>query len=217
MHKFSTFAAGLALAIAGLTAATAQDAAPVAPGARDASRVVAGSYKADAAHTLVGWRVSHLGFNDYFGIFGDISGTLQIDPAAIEATKVDVTIPVAGVTVANAALRDHLLRPGADGKAPDFFGPSPAPARFQSTSVRADGANRAIMSGILTLNGESKPVTLLVEFAGAGNGPMDQVLNIGFHARGTIKRSEFGIGFGVPFVSDEVDLDITAAFENTGA
>jgi polyisoprenoid-binding protein YceI len=51
-----------------------------APGAPDAARVTAGTYKADPNHTLVGWRVNHLGFNDYFGIFGDVTGTLVLDP-----------------------------------------------------------------------------------------------------------------------------------------
>jgi polyisoprenoid-binding protein YceI len=37
--------------------------------------------------------------------------------------------------------------------------------------------------------------------------------NVGFEAEGTIRRSEFGIGFGVPMVSDEVKLKIAAAFQ----
>ena len=78
----------LTLAAAGVAALTIgtlhaqQGGAPQLPGAMDVSRAEAGTYAADARHTLVGWRVNHFGFNDYFGIFGDISGTLTIDPAA---------------------------------------------------------------------------------------------------------------------------------------
>src|SRR3546814_9215540 len=51
-----------------------------APGAKDLSRVTGGTYQADHHHSLVGWRLNHLGFNDYFGVFGDVTGTLTIDP-----------------------------------------------------------------------------------------------------------------------------------------
>jgi polyisoprenoid-binding protein YceI len=37
--------------------------------------------------------------------------------------------------------------------------------------------------------------------------------NVGFRATGTIMRSQFGLGFGVPLVGDEVKLEIAAAFE----
>ncbi len=55
--------------------------APQTPGAVDVTRVTAGTYNTDPGHTLIGWRVSHFGFNDYFGIFGDATGTLVLDPA----------------------------------------------------------------------------------------------------------------------------------------
>jgi len=54
--------------------------APQVPGVKDTSRVAAGTYTTDPGHTLIGWRVSHFGFNDYFGIFGDATGTLTLDP-----------------------------------------------------------------------------------------------------------------------------------------
>ncbi|WOF44783.1 YceI family protein [Sphingopyxis indica] len=185
-----------------------------APGAKDAARVTGGTYQADPHHSLVGWRLNHLGFNDYFGIFGDVTGTLTLDPKNPAAAKVDVTIPIASVTVASAGLKDHLLRAGKDGGKPDFFGAAPAPARFVSTAVVVDEeGDEAKVTGNLTLNGVTKPVTLDVDFTGAGPAPMSNVETVGFEAEATIKRSDFGLGFGVPLVGDEVELEITAAFE----
>jgi polyisoprenoid-binding protein YceI len=185
-----------------------------APGAKDAARVTGGTYQADPFHTLVGWRINHLGFNDYFGIFGDVTGTLTLDPKNPAAAKLDVTIPVAGITVANADLKAHLLSPGKDGAKPDFFGAAPAPARFVSTAVVIDDdGDEAKVTGNLTLNGVTKPVTLDVDFTGAGPAPMTNTETIGFEAEATIRRSDFGLGFGVPLVSDAVELEITAAFE----
>lgn len=193
---------------------TAQNAPPAKPGARDPSRVTAGSYKTDPSHTLVGWRVDHLGFNDYFGIFGDATGTLTLDPKALDQAKVDITIPVSKVTTASARLTEHLLRAGKDGGAPDFFGPSPVDARFVSSKVVVKGSTAQIY-GQLTLNGVTHPVTLDARFTGAGKTPpfMGAKETVGFEASALIKRSAFNIKTGIPFVSDEVELDITVAFE----
>jgi polyisoprenoid-binding protein YceI len=185
---------------------------PEAPGKADVARVTAGSYTADPSHSMIGWQVSHFGFNDYLGLFGDVSGTLSLDPANPGAAKVDVTIPVAKVTTASADLTEHLLRAGNDGKKPDFFGPAPANARFVSTSVVANGTTAKII-GDLTLNGVTKPVTLDATFAGAGTNPFNKKETVGFHANGMVKRSEFGIDTGIPFVADGVQLNISVAFE----
>lgn len=183
------------------------------PGAKDPARVTAGTYKTDPNHTLIGWRVNHLGFNDYFGILGDSTGTLVLDPKNPNAAKVDITIPVSKITTANAALTAHLLKPAAAGGKPDFFGDKPADARFVSTSVVANG-NEAKITGNLTLNGVTKPVTLDAEFSGAGKAPFPGAKEtVGFEAEAKIKRSDFGLSTGIPFVGDEVELEITVAFE----
>ncbi|TKD50066.1 YceI family protein [Sphingomonas baiyangensis] len=182
------------------------------PGQPDASRVTAGTYTADPSHALIEWEVDHFGFNDYFGLFGDVAGTLTIDPANLGAAKVDVTIPVSKVVTASAGLTDHLLRAGKDGGKPDFFGPNPADARFVSTAVKVNGTE-AEVTGNLTLNGVTRPVTLEAEFVGAGTNPMNKKATVGFHGETEIKRSDFGIAYALPMVSDEVELDISIAFE----
>lgn len=194
----------------------AQSAPAQLPGQPNKALVTGGSYTVDSAHTLVGWRVDHLGFNDYFGIFGDATGTLTIDPKNPAAAKVDITIPVSKVVTASAGLTEHLLRPGANGGKPDFFGANPADARFVSTRVVIDDdGDEAEVTGDLTLNGVTRPVTLDVDFVGAGKAPaqMGGKENVGFHAEAKIRRSEFGIMTGIPMVSDEVELDITVAFQ----
>ena len=217
MNRF-TFAAAAAVTLAavtgGIVAAPAifAQGAPAVPGAQDAARVTAGSYAADPAHSLILFEVNHFGFNDYYGIFGDVAGTLEIDPANLDAAKVDVTIPVASVTTASKALTEHLLRPGKDGGSPDFFGAAPAPARFVSTAVKAEGM-MATITGDLTLNGVTKPVTFQAEFTGAGVNPFNKKETVGFEAETEIKRSDFGVNYGIPLVSDTVELDISVAFE----
>ena len=181
------------------------------PGKPDPAAITGGAYTVDAGHTIVKWEVDHLGFTPYFGLFGDVTGTLQLDPKNPAAAKVDVTIPVSKVTTTSTGLTGHLMRAGADGKPADFFGPSPADARFVSTQVVVDG-QQATITGNFTLNGVTKPVTLDVDFFGAGVG-MNKKETVGFQAETTIKRSDFGISMGIPMVSDEVELEIHAAFE----
>ena len=200
-------------ASATLAAGTIAAQQPQIPGQVDASRVTAGEYKLDPSHTLVSWQVSHFGFNDYFGLFGDIEGTMMLDPADIGATSFDITVPITSVAVPSEGLRDHLLRPGKEGASPDFFGSEPAPARFVSTSVRRTSDRTAVASGQLTMNGNTGPVTMLVEFSGAGENPMSKAQTVGFHARATIDRTQWGIDYAAPMVGSDVDLEISAAFE----
>ncbi|MEL1250397.1 YceI family protein [Aurantiacibacter gilvus] len=205
-------AAASAIATVGITGLNAQ-AGPEAEG-MDASTVASGTYSTDPNHSLVGWRLDHLGFNDYFGIFGDVTGTLVLDTDNIANSSVDVMIPLNNPTVASAGLRDHLLRPGGEGTNPDFFGPEPEAAHFVSTAVHQTGEDTAHIMGDLTFNGVTKPVTIEAELSGMGTNMMSQKPTVGFHGTTTINRSEWDFGWGIPFgIGDEVELDITVAFE----
>ncbi len=212
MRKW-TLPAAAALGLAALSVTGLQAQGNIAA-AIDTSEVEAGTYTADANHSMVNWNVNHLGFNDYFGIFGDVSGTLELDPENLEAAKVDVTIPISSVIVPSEGLKAHLLKPaGEDGK-PDFFGADPEAAHFVSTKVELTGETTAVITGDLTLNGVTKPVAIQAILSGVGTNGMSQKKTIGFHGRATINRSDFGLDFGIPFgISDNVGLMITVAFE----
>ncbi|MDF7774387.1 YceI family protein [Sphingomonas sp. AOB5] len=207
--RFRALAIVAALAVAAPVIAQ-QD--PGTPGAKDASRVTAGTYAADPTHTLVGWRVNHFGFNDYFGLIGDVSGTLVLDPKNPNAATVDITIPVSKILTASEGLNKHLLKPAEAGKSADFFGATPADARFVSKRVAASGT-KAVITGDLTLNGVTREVALDAEFTGAGANPYNKKETVGFEATAKVKRSDFNIAYGIPLVSDEVELNITVAFE----
>jgi polyisoprenoid-binding protein YceI len=184
-----------------------------APGKVDAARVAAGNYIVEKTHAQIRWSVSHFGFNDYFGLFGEPTGTLSLDPKNPNAAQVSIDIPINQVATSSKGLTEHMLRPGKDGGKPDFFDVAAHPsAKFVSTSVMADGMNAKIM-GNLTLNGVTKPVTLDTKFSGAGVNPFRKKDTVGFHATTKIKRSEWGITYAAPLVGDEVTLDISVAFE----
>lgn len=212
MRKFHIGIAGAATAaLLSVAAVHAQGGPPQIPGQLDPSRVEAGTYKTDKGHSLVGFRYRHFGFNDYFGIFGDVDATLTLDPKHLADAKVDATIPI-NPTVASDRFKADLLSEGHNGNKPAFFGPNPVPAHFVSTRVVPKG-NNAQITGDLTLNGVTKPVTIDAEFTGAGISMMGQKKTVGFEGTATIKRSDFGLSTFVPMVADEVHLTISVAFE----
>lgn len=187
----------------------AQNMPTEAPGKADPKRITAGNYKVDPHHTQVAFTIDHLGFNPYHGLFGEITGTLSLDPAKPAASKLSIEIPMSGITTTSADLTAHL-------KKPEFFDVEKFPtARFESTAVRASGTT-ATITGNLTIKGTTRPVTLNAKFTGAGTMPMKGAAEtVGFTATTTVKRSDFGVNYGIPLVGDQVDLTITAAFEKT--
>lgn len=199
--------AALAIAAAAAAPTVAQIATgPAQPGQPTVSRVVAGTYQVDPAHTQVAWEVNHMGVSILEGMFGASGGSLTLDPARPAATKVDVTFQIDQLSVTALAFANHL-------KSDQIFDAAKFPtARFVSTGVVPHGADRATLTGSLTIKGITKPVTLEASFVGAGANPMSKKLNIGFSATGSVKRSDFGVGLYAPLVSDDVRLHIHAAF-----
>ena len=165
-----------------------------------------GSYKVESYHTQVGFSISHFGFTNYSGLFSGATGTLQLDPAKLGTSKLDISIPVDSVTTTVSKLSDEL-------KGDQWFDTAKFPkATFVSTQV-VPTAEGATVTGNFTLHGITKPVVLHVRFIGAGVNPIDKAYTVGFEATGTIKRSDFGVKTYLPAVGDEVQLNIAGAFE----
>nr|WP_314446612.1 YceI family protein [uncultured Sphingomonas sp.] len=197
----------LALLAAVVLAGTAAVAAQTPPAAATApASVEAGTYQVDANHTQVVWSVDHFGFNRLYGMVGSMSGTLTIDPARPNAARVAIDIPLSGLTVTSPGFAKHL-------QTADLFDTAKFPtARFVSRSVAVNGS-QATVAGDLTLRGVTKPLTLNARLHGTGANPMNKKATLGFSATAKLKRSDFNLGYAVPAVSDEVNLEITAAFE----
>lgn len=195
----------LALAVLAIPAAAQMPTTP--PGRPDAALAATGSYHVDTGHTQVLFTVNHMGFSQYSGQFTQPTGTLRLDRRNPAASQVTITFPIDKVSTTVPALDAHLKRA-------DFFEAEKFPTgSFTSTRIVVRGT-AATITGNLTLKGVTRPVTLAATFVGAGPGPMGaHKTNVGFHATTTIKRSDWGISYAIPLVSDRVDLTINAAFE----
>ncbi len=193
-----------------LAAALAPAFASAQAGGNPATPVPAGTYSVESHHTQAMFAINHMGFNDFFGVIPNATGSLTLDPANPAAARLDVRLPVAAISTTNNILDGEL-------KGPSWLDAAQFPEiRFTATKVTLTGARAARIDGNLTLHGVTKPITLDATFGGAGTNPMSKAFTIGFSATGVIKRSDFGVTKYVPLIGDEVRLTITAAFEKQG-
>ena len=175
------------------------------PALAQAPAAPSGTYQVDTGHTQVLFTVMHLGISEYTGQFTQPTGSLVLDTANPANDKVEISFPIAKVSTTVAALDEHL-------KKPEFFDAAKFPeGKFVSTKVTVNGTS-ATIAGNLTLKGVTKPVVLQARLTGQGANPMSKKPSVGFSATTTIKRSDFGVSYGVPMVSDEVKIVINAAF-----
>ena len=98
---------------------------------------------------------------------------------------------------------DHFM-------SPDFFGASDEEmVTFTSTAIEVTGENTAKITGDLTLNDVTKSVVLDAKLNQVGDHPMANQPWAGFDATTTLLRSDFNLGAFAPFVSDEVQVQIS--------
>lgn len=162
------------------------------------------NYKLDPAHTAVTWQVNHMGYSNPTGKFMDIDGVLVLDEQAPENSTLNVKILMPSGKSGVEKLDEHLMKA-------DFFDIAKYPeATFKSTKVEPLGGKNAKVTGDLTLHGVTKPVILDVVLNNIGTPEMTKKKTAGFSATTVIKRSDFGISYGIPLVSDEVKISIEA-------
>ncbi|MFD2176730.1 YceI family protein [Veronia pacifica] len=164
---------------------------------------LADDYKIDTrgAHASVQFRIQHLGYSWLVGRFNTFDGKFSYDEKNPDASKVTVNIDTASVD-SNHAERDKHLR------SKDFLNVSKFPqATFVSSSFKELGEGKATMTGSLTLNGVTKPVTIDVDHIGAGQDPWGGYRR-GFLGKTTIALKDFGINTNLGPASTNVQLEL---------
>ncbi len=175
-----------------------------------------GEYALDPHHTTVTVRAQHFGLAHYTLRFNTVSGTLNFNAENPAQSTVQATVDVTSLDTPYTGNRDFdaELQNSSWLDSASF-----ATATFTSTSVEQTGPNTARVTGDLTLKGQTHPLTLDVTYGGSHSPhPMGmQISSIGFSARGTIQRSQFGVNELLPRagndgVSDAVEILIEAEF-----
>lgn len=168
---------------------------------------LAGTYAIDASHSVVSFKVKHLGISTVLGTFEKFDGTFEYDAKTNKATGATATIEAASVNTKDEKRDGHL-------KGADFFDVEKTPQiTFKATSITPIKENKFTVKGDLTLRGVTKPVTLDGTFGGTVTDPWGNE-KAAFSATGVINRTDFGITWnknldkGGLLVGNEVTLSI---------
>jgi polyisoprenoid-binding protein YceI len=170
------------------------------------ARQPAGVYEVEPTHTSLTFRLSHWGLSQYTARFDRISGTIDFNPASPTASTADITVDPASISTGlpnfNTKLANDVFKADSGGT-----------VRFVSTGLTATSPTTGVMTGNLTMAGQTGPVSLAVQFNGGQPNPFAAGRqSIGFSARGTLKRSQWGITSWLPNVGDDVEVIIEAEF-----
>ena len=183
-----TIRVALAAAAATLLSVTAVRAEPV-------------TFTLDPTHTFVTFEAKHFGTSTNRGRFDKKSGSIVIDSAA-KTGQIEISIDMASINTGTTSFDGHL-------KSKDFFNAEEFPtATFKSTKIKFEGDKIDEVEGTLTMLGKTVPVTLDAEHYGCYDHPRLKRQVCGGDFETTIKRSDFGMSYGLPMIPDNIKLDI---------
>lgn len=160
-------------------------------------------YVIDGTHTTPMFEITHNGgMSRQRGFFTSTSGRITLDRAA-RTGAIDVVIGTGSVVTGSRVLTDVLKRD-------DFFASERFPVMtFAAREVAFDGDVPVAARGELTLLDVKRPVTLAIADFKCGTQPFTRRPMCGAEVTATIRRSEFGMAYGVPNVAgDEVRIVI---------
>jgi polyisoprenoid-binding protein YceI len=169
--------------------------------------IPAGTYAVDKSHTYVTFSYLHQGLSFPLLRIGGIDGELQLDPGALEKTRVSIVAAAASIST-NTPFFDQELA------SPKFFNAAKYPhIAFAADSYEAINDSEGALSGQITIRGITQPIILTVKINGAMVNPITSKPAIGLSASGHVQRSDFGLDRFIPAVADRVDLKIEVEFQ----
>ncbi len=168
----------------------------------------AARYELDPDHTTVAFLVDHIGYAKILGMFRSARGSYRFDEATATLSEVRIEVETASVFSNQRKRDDHL-------KGPDFLNSGEFPKMvFTATGAKRTGDKTFDISGQLELLGKSQPLTLQATWNKSAEsplgGPLGKPYVMGVSARGSFKRSAYGMNYAVAngWVGDEVPLII---------
>jgi polyisoprenoid-binding protein YceI len=204
MIKYRLYIAAIISVIFAL--AHAPTASAFTPPTKNFPPEASGTYQVDTSHANILFSATHLGLSNYFGRFNKMDGTLKFD--AKDVTKSTITMKVHAASVDSNNSEMEAKFQGAE-----FLNAEKFPvATFTSTKIEKLSDDKGRITGDLSLLGITKPIILDVVFNGYALNPYTKKPTLGFSAKGSFKRSDFGMIAYIPDVGDEVSLIIEAEF-----
>jgi polyisoprenoid-binding protein YceI len=160
------------------------------------------AYTLDPAHTETTFVVDRFGFTSVIGIFAKSEGTIWLDEAAPEKSRVEATVTVDSLLTADPTRDQHV-------KGERWLNAAKNPTMtFKSTKVEKTGAMTAKVTGDMTIMGVTQPAVLDVKLNKIGTAPNNQKKQAGFTITGTVSRKAFGSAGAAGIIGDAVAIRI---------
>lgn len=172
-------------------------------------------WEIDRAHSAINFTINHF-FTPVDGAFEDYEAEVLFDPENLDASSINVSIPVESVNTRNDRRDNHL-------RSEDFFNTDQWPnISFASHSIEQTGDNEFVAKGELTIRDVTKEFELPFELLGVMEHPMqDNTQVAGIVANAELMRTDYGVGVGdwaaTAVVGDRVNitlnLELTSAIQ----
>lgn len=168
--------------------------------------ITAGTYALDPAHTAIGFVARHAMITKVRGNFNKFEGTLTVGENITDSAAT-ATVKTASIDTNNADRDAHV-------KNEDFFDVEKFPEMtFIATKFDVNEAGEGTVTGDLTIKGTTKSVDFKVKETGVAEDPFGNT-RLGFEAKTSINRTDFGIDFNAPLktggvlVSEEIKIEL---------
>ena len=166
----------------------------------------------DPVHSVALFRIQHLEAGLFWGRFNALEGTVKWTMEPTAAPVFDIAAKIANADTGSERLDGNL-------QGPNFFNAKEFPTiTFKSTGATVAGDRHWMVKGDLTLHGVTKPVEVDCVATGIGTGPAGT--KVGFECNLTLKRSDFGMKWGIEkpakALGDEVKLIIALEGDAVG-
>ncbi|MDQ7734567.1 YceI family protein [Halomonas sp. SpR1] len=171
------------------------------------SQAQAAEYQIDTEgqHAFIQFKISHLGFSYILGSFEEFDGQFAYDPEDLDASSAEIEVQVNSLTSNHAERDRHIL-------SDDFLNASEFPtATFTSTGFESTGENEGVLTGDLTLHGETQEIEMPVTLMGEGDDPWGNY-RAGFEGSTTLTLSDYGIDMS-DFPESMHELELYVTFE----
>ena len=168
----------------------------------------------DQAHSQIQFSTKHMGISTVRGTFGSFDGTIDTEDGQVSGVTAE--IDVASLDTGNGQRDGHL-------KSPDYFDIANHP-RITFTAKGAkdvDHDGSWELTGDLTINGITKPITLSVEWGGVMKDPWGNT-KAGVTINGKLNRKDWNLNWnaaleaGGMLVSDEVRISCEVQLAKQG-
>ncbi|MCE8041698.1 YceI family protein [Halomonas daqingensis] len=170
-----------------------------------AGQALAAEYVVDTEgqHAFIQFKINHLGYSYILGNFEEFEGRFYYDPEDLEASNVEMEVQVNSLNSNHAERDRHFL-------SDDFLSAGDYPtATFVSTGFEPTGDNEGVLTGELTLKGETREIEMPVTLVGEGEDPWGSY-RAGFEGSTMLTLADFGIDMSdFPEVMEELELYVT--------